>query len=54
MTLAKLAKAVNCQYLQATVRMQEGKSWNLICKRDGRQTDQAHCGLCKNRRKVWD
>lgn len=52
MNLAALAAAINCRYLRATSRTQEGKAWNLICARNSKSTDQAHCGLCRARERL--
>lgn len=52
MNLAALAAAINCRHLRATTRTQEGKAWNLICSRDSKSTDQAHCGLCRMRERL--
>lgn len=52
MNLASLSAAINCRNLKATSRTYEGKGWNLICARDGKSTDQAHCGLCRMRERL--
>lgn len=52
MTLAALAAAVNCRNLRASARSFDGRAWNLICTRDGKATDQAHCGLCTKRERL--
>lgn len=52
MTLAALATAVNCRHLRASSRSFDGRAWNLMCMRDGRCTDQAHCGLCTDRERL--
>lgn len=52
MTLVALAMAVNCRHLKASGRSFDGREWNVQCMRDGKFTDQAHCGLCAKRERL--